>query len=53
MFQYVRKFLRSGREGYGDDVVGYVQVKGFGDIYTVNARVTPEHNVRKQTYGFK
>lgn len=43
--------LRSAREEYGDNAIGYVQVKRDGCICTVNARVTPEHNVQKKTYS--
>ena len=41
-------FLRSSRESYGDNAVGYVQVKRNGNVCTVKASVTPEHNVRKK-----
>ncbi|GBO39351.1 Pro-Pol polyprotein [Araneus ventricosus] len=41
------KAQRSGREGYGDNAIDYVQVKRDADICSVNANVTPEHS------GFK
>lgn len=41
---------RSERESYGDNAMGYVQVKREGDICTVKARITPEHSVRKKAY---
>ncbi|XP_037977958.2 uncharacterized protein LOC119691090 isoform X1 [Plutella xylostella] len=45
------KALRSQRESYGDSAVGYVQVKREGNICTVKARITPEHNVRQKCYA--
>lgn len=44
-------FFRAGRESYGDNAIGHVQVKREGSICIVKARVTPEHNVRKQPYA--
>lgn len=43
--------FRSARETYGDDAIGYVQVKREGDICTVKAKITPEHKVQKKGYG--
>ncbi|KAJ8911235.1 hypothetical protein NQ315_012222, partial [Exocentrus adspersus] len=45
------KATRSGRESYGDNAVGYVQVKRDGNICIVKAKVTPEHSVKKKAYG--
>ncbi|KAF9793768.1 hypothetical protein SFRURICE_008884 [Spodoptera frugiperda] len=45
------KAARSARETYGDSAVGYVQVKREGNICTVKARITPEHNVRQKCYS--
>lgn len=43
-------YFRSGRENYGDNAVGYVQVKRDANLCTVKAKVTPEHNIRKKAY---
>ncbi|CAL1284504.1 unnamed protein product [Larinioides sclopetarius] len=40
--------VRSGRESYGDNAIGYVQVKR--DFSTVKAKVTSEHSLRKKAY---
>ncbi|XP_030754105.1 uncharacterized protein LOC115880915, partial [Sitophilus oryzae] len=45
-------FQRSGRENYGDNAVGWVQVIE-GDICIVKAKVTPEHSFRKKAYTVK
>jgi hypothetical protein len=42
---------RSSRDDYGDNAVGYVQVKREGNICTVKAKVTPEHKVRSKPYN--
>ena len=42
--------FRSTRESYGDNAIGYVQVKRDGALCTVKARVTPEHKVSKKGY---
>ncbi|KAK4877439.1 hypothetical protein RN001_009945 [Aquatica leii] len=44
------KMQKSAREGYGDDAIGYVQVKRTGDTCTVKCRITPEHRVRSKPY---
>lgn len=44
-------FHRSKRSSYGDSAIGYVQLKREGDICTVKARITPEHNVRQKSYA--
>ncbi|GBP66565.1 Lysine--tRNA ligase [Eumeta japonica] len=41
---------RSSRESYGDDAVGYVQLKRESNICTVKCRVCPEHKVRSKPY---
>lgn len=43
-------YYRSGRESYGDDAIGYVQVKREHNICIIKARVTPEHKVRSKPY---
>ncbi|GBP16408.1 hypothetical protein EVAR_9989_1 [Eumeta japonica] len=44
------RFGRSSRESYGDDAVGYVQLKRESNICTVKCRVCPEHKVRSKPY---
>ncbi|XP_047529697.1 uncharacterized protein LOC125065885 [Vanessa atalanta] len=44
------KMQRSARDSYGDDAIGYVQVKRVGDVCTVKCRITPEHRVRTTPY---
>ncbi|KAL4708297.1 hypothetical protein ACJJTC_007703 [Scirpophaga incertulas] len=46
----IKVYLRSGRDSYGDNAVGYVQVKTENGICTVMARITPEHRVRATAY---
>ena len=41
---------RSGREQYGDDAIGYVQLKRASNQCEVWARVTPEHKVTSKGY---
>ncbi|KAL4702604.1 hypothetical protein ACJJTC_016080 [Scirpophaga incertulas] len=45
-----QKLAKSGRDSYGDNAVGYVQVKTENGICTVMARITPEHRVRATAY---
>ncbi|KAG8179957.1 hypothetical protein JTE90_015406 [Oedothorax gibbosus] len=45
------KMRRSGRESYGDQAIGYVQLKREGNLCTVMARITPEHKVRNKPYS--
>lgn len=42
--------FRSRRESYGDNAVGYVQVKRENQLCTVKAVITPEHRVSKKGY---
>ncbi|GBP39351.1 Septin-1 [Eumeta japonica] len=44
------KYRWSSRESYGDDAVGYVQLKRESNICTVKCRVCPEHKVRSKPY---
>ncbi|GBP80674.1 hypothetical protein EVAR_49840_1 [Eumeta japonica] len=44
------KMSLSSRESYGDDAVGYVQLKRECNICTVKCRVCPEHKVRSKPY---
>ncbi|GBP91591.1 hypothetical protein EVAR_54560_1 [Eumeta japonica] len=44
------KMSLSSRESYGDDAVGYVQLKRESNICTVKCRVCPEHKVRSKPY---
>ncbi|KAL4710253.1 hypothetical protein ACJJTC_003533 [Scirpophaga incertulas] len=44
------KMQRSVRDNYGDDAIGYVQVKRVGNICTVKCGITPERRVRATPY---
>ncbi|KAL3287730.1 hypothetical protein HHI36_002194 [Cryptolaemus montrouzieri] len=44
------KMKESARDNFGDDTVGYVQMKRTGNTYTVKCRITPEHRVRTKPY---
>lgn len=44
------KLSRSCRENYGDNAVGYVQVKRTKQVVLVKARITPEHKLHKTAY---
>ncbi|GBL96060.1 hypothetical protein AVEN_104305-1 [Araneus ventricosus] len=39
------KTKRSSRESYGDNAVGYVQVRRDGNLCTVKAKAAPEHSL--------
>lgn len=43
-------FCRSSRASYGDDAVGYVQLKREGHLCILYAVLTPEHKVRQKGY---
>lgn len=47
------KNIRSTRESYGDQAIGYVQVQRKGNICTVLARCTPEHKNHAISYELK
>lgn len=42
---------RGARKEYGDDAVGYVQLKRTGNICTVKGKITPEHRVHNKPYN--
>lgn len=44
-------YFRSARTSYGDDAVSYVQVKREGNLYTIKAKICPEHKVHAKLYG--
>lgn len=48
---FTHRIFRSARDNYGDNAIGYVQVKREDNICTVKGRITPEHNVRKKPYA--
>lgn len=49
---YNLKFpFRSGRESYGDDAVGYVQLKRDQNTCIVKCTICPEHKVRSKPYA--
>ncbi|KAK2578407.1 hypothetical protein KPH14_012739 [Odynerus spinipes] len=39
------------RESYGDEAIGYVQLKREKSICTVKCRICPEHKVRSKAYS--
>lgn len=43
-------FFSASREEYGDNAVGYVEVKREGPLCTVQCRICPEHRVRAKNY---
>ena len=47
---YLFSVCRSGREQYGDDAIGYVQLKRDAHGCEVWARITPEHKVTSRAY---
>ncbi len=49
-YHYFISTFRSGRESYGDNAIGYVQVKRENNLCTVKAAVTPEHRISKKAY---
>ncbi|GBP47137.1 hypothetical protein EVAR_36962_1 [Eumeta japonica] len=42
---------RSSRQSYGDDAIGYVQLKRDHTLCTVKCRMCPEHKVRQTSYS--
>ncbi|XP_059053041.1 uncharacterized protein LOC131847469 [Achroia grisella] len=40
----------SARDSFGDDAIGYIQVKRASDVCTVKCRITREHRVRTTRY---
>ncbi|KAL3282533.1 hypothetical protein HHI36_005713 [Cryptolaemus montrouzieri] len=38
------------RDNYGDDAVGYVQIRRTDNTCTVKCRITPEHLLRTKPY---
>lgn len=43
--------FRSGRESYGDNAIGKVQLKREDGVCTIKARISPEHRVRSKHYA--
>ncbi|RVE48496.1 hypothetical protein evm_006807 [Chilo suppressalis] len=41
----------SARQSYGDDAIGYVQLRRDSDLCTIKCRVGPEHKVRSKSYA--
>ncbi|KAH9627674.1 hypothetical protein HF086_016828 [Spodoptera exigua] len=41
----------SSRQSYGDDAIGYVQLKRDHTLCTVKCRICPEHKVRQTSYS--
>lgn len=44
-------FCRSARESYGDDAIGYVQLRRESDLCTIKCKICPEHKVRSSSYN--
>lgn len=44
-------FCSSSREAYGDNAVGYIQLKRENNICIIKAKVTPEHKIHKKSYN--
>ncbi|XP_044759885.1 uncharacterized protein LOC123317422 [Coccinella septempunctata] len=44
------KNMKAARSGYGDDAVGYVQLKRENSICLIKGRIVPEHKVRSKPY---
>ncbi|CAH0717717.1 unnamed protein product, partial [Brenthis ino] len=49
-FRNVKTSL-SARQSYGDDAIGYVQLRRDSDLCTIKCRVCPEHKVRSKSYS--
>ncbi|XP_045454482.1 uncharacterized protein LOC123663880 [Melitaea cinxia] len=41
----------SSRESYGDDAIGYVQLKRKANLCVIKCKICPEHKVRQQPYS--
>ncbi|CAG9760281.1 unnamed protein product [Ceutorhynchus assimilis] len=44
------KLLRSGRQSYGDNAIGYVQLKQQAALCELKAKITPEHKIKSKNY---
>lgn len=44
-------FFRATREAYGDNAIGYVELKREGPLCTLQCKVCPEHRVRSKHYS--
>lgn len=44
------KLSHSSRENYGDNAIGYAQVRRIQKMVRVKARITPEHKLRQSAY---
>ncbi|CAH2088602.1 unnamed protein product [Euphydryas editha] len=45
------KTVIAGRESYGDDAIGYVQLRRESGICTLKGKICPEHKVRASAYN--
>ncbi|XP_030027860.2 uncharacterized protein LOC115445647 [Manduca sexta] len=45
------KTSASSRQSYGDDAIGYVQLRRDSNICTVKCKVCPEHRLRSKSYA--
>ncbi|XP_045493660.1 uncharacterized protein LOC123697005 [Colias croceus] len=44
------KTATAARESYGDDAIGYVQLRRESDLCTVKCKICPEHKVKASSY---
>lgn len=44
-------FYRASRENYGDNAIGYVEVKREGSLCILQCKICPEHKVRSKNYS--
>lgn len=49
----IKVFLlyRSARESYGDDAIGYVQLRRESGICILKCKICPEHKVKASSYN--
>ncbi|CAH0731390.1 unnamed protein product, partial [Brenthis ino] len=43
--------MTSSRQSYGDDAIGYVQLKREASLCVIRCKICPEHKVRQQPYS--
>lgn len=42
---------RSGRQNYGDNAIGYVQLRQKQSLCELKAKITPEHKIKSKNYN--
>ncbi|KAJ8913136.1 hypothetical protein NQ315_006054 [Exocentrus adspersus] len=45
------KLQRSGRQKYGDNAIGYVQLRQQQSVCELKAKITPEHKIKAKNYN--